>query len=271
MADDDQRGRSNYHTHALARGLQVLEAVAAQPEPATLTEIHEATDLPKSTIVRLISALVDEEYLVRVDERPSYRLGHKVMALANSFLDSLSVPDLARRHLTSLAASTRQTANLAVLDGTHVIHVAVEHPARPLRLDASVGDRAVPYGTGLGKVLLAGLPPEEIDAHLPPEPWTGGTPATISSPAELAPVVETVRHQGYAYDDEESDEGLRCLAVPVRIDGSTLAAVSVSGASGEFSDDARPRFIELLQQTADSLAHDAAIVTALTAAPRPRG
>src|SRR5689334_23902709 len=231
---DEQRGKSNYHTHALARGLLILETVAAQRDPATLTEIHAASGLPKSTIVRLLSALMDEEYLVRVDERPSYRLGHKVIALANAFMEALSVPDLVRPQLLSLAAETRQTANLAVLDGTHVLHVAVEPPARPLRLDASVGDRAVPYGTGLGKVLLAGLPADELADHLPPLPWTPATPTTITTVEQLEPVVATVRDRGYAYDDEESDEGLRCLAVPVTVNGSTLAALSVSGAAGEF-------------------------------------
>ncbi len=268
---DEERGKSNYHTHALARGLLVLETVAAQRDPATLTEIHESSGLPKSTIVRLLSALVDEEYLVRVDERPSYRLGHKVMSLANAFVDALSVPDLARPHLLSLAAQTRQTANLAVLDGANVIHVAVEHPVRPLRFDASVGDRAVPYGTGLGKVLLAALPEAEVPSHLPPLPWTASTATTITTPKKLKPVIAEVRAQGYAYDDEESDEGLRCLAVPVSVDGTTLAALSISGASGEFADDVRPRFLDLLRSTADALAHDRTIVAALTSAPRPRG
>ncbi len=268
---DEQRGKSNYHTHALARGLLVLETVAGRRDPATLTEIHETSGLPKSTIVRLLSALVEEDYLVRVDERPSYRLGHKVMALANSFMETLSVPELARPHLVSLAAETRQTANLAVLDGTHVLHVAVEHPTRPLRLDASVGDRAVPYATGLGKVLLAGLAVDEVAAHLPPIPWIPATPTTITNPEQLEPVIDGVRRQGYAYDDEEWDEGLRCMAVPVAANGTTLAALSISGAAGEFSDEVRPRFLELLQSTADSLAHDTTIVAALTSAPRPRG
>ena len=67
---DEQRGKSNYHTHALARGLLVLETVAGRRDPATLTEIHETSGLPKSTIVRLLSALVEEDYLVRVGRTP---------------------------------------------------------------------------------------------------------------------------------------------------------------------------------------------------------
>ncbi len=268
---DEERGKSNYHTHALARGLLVLETVAGRRDPATLTEIHESSGLPKSTIVRLLSALVDEEYLVRVDDRPSYRLGHKVMALAHAFVDALSVPDLARPYLAALAAETRQTANLAVLDGVNVIHVAVEHPVRPLRYDASVGDRAVTYGTGLGKVLLAALPEAEVASHLPPPPWVPSTPTTITSPKQLTAALAAVRSQGYAYDDEEWDRGLRCLAVPVAVNGTTLAALSISGAAGEFSDDERPAFLELLRSTAAALADDRTIGAALTSAPSPRG
>ncbi|QDW30635.1 IclR family transcriptional regulator [Arthrobacter sp. KBS0702] len=270
MSEADPAEKGNYHTHALARGLIVLETVAAHAGPVTLSKIHEASGLPKSTIVRLVSVLCDGEYLVRVDERPSYRLGDKVMVLANSYLEALSVPDLARPHLAALAAETRQSANLGVLSGIHVVHLAVEHPSRPFRYDANVGDRAVPYGTGLGKVLLADLAPDQFAAHLPPAPWPAVTATTITTPEALRTVVSKVRELGYAYDDEEWDEGLRCLAVPVVVGGKTIAAVSVSGAAGEFSDEARPRFLKMLRRAADSLAEDAAFVTAIASASRPR-
>lgn len=267
----EQPEKANYHTHALARGLLILEAVAAHSGPATLSQIHETSRLPKSTIVRLLSVLADGEYVLRVDDRPSYRLGDKVMALANSYLDALSVPELARPYLADLAAKTRQTGNLAVLSGTQVVHVAVEHPARPFRYDAAVGDRAVPYGTGLGKVLLADLPWDEAKTHLPPTPWPAVTPTTITTPDALRGVVDQVREQGYAYDDEEWDEGLRCLAVPLVVDGRTIAALSVSGAAGEFSEDNRPRFLEMLQRTAADLSRNTAIVSALMSASRLSG
>ena len=140
-----------------------------------------------------------------------------------------------------------------------------------MRLDASVGDRAS-YATGLGKVLLAGLAVDEVGAHLPPIPWIRPPSTTITNPeGARSRGIAGVRRQGYAYDDEEWDEGLRCMAVPVAANGTTLAALSISGAAGEFSDEVRPRFLELLQSTADSLAHDTTIVAALTSAPRPRG
>ena len=108
------------NTVEIVTGVCRTVAEAGRRDPATLTEIHESSGLPKSTIVRLLSALVSEEYLVRVDERPSYRLGHKVMSLANAFVDALSVPDVTRPHLAQLASQTRQTANLAVLEGDDV-------------------------------------------------------------------------------------------------------------------------------------------------------
>ena len=269
---DEERGKSNYHTHALARGLLVLETVAARRDPATLTEIHESSGLPKSTIVRLLSALVDEEYLVRVDDRPSYRLGHKVMSLAHAFVDSLSVPDLARPYLVTLAAETRQTANLAVLDGVNVIHVAVEHPVRPLRYDASVGDRAVTYGTGLGKVLLAALPEAR-----------GGRPPAA---ATLGPVHPHDDHEpGAAHLGHRRRHGRRGMPTTTRSGTGGCAASpspsrSTAPRSRRSASPERPassptrsgrRFLELLRSTAAALASDRTIVAALTSAPSPRG
>ena len=158
-----------------------------------------------------------------------------------------------------------------MLDGTNVIHVAVEHPVRPLRFDASVGDRAVPYATGLGKVLLAGLPVAEVRRPPPAVPWPRPRPTTITNPQQLEPVIAGVRRQGYAYDDEEWDEGLRCLAVPVAANGTTLAALSISGAAGEFSDDVRPTFLTSCCRHRRLARARPTIVAALTSAPAPRG
>jgi len=96
----DQLGpkSGNYHTHALTRGLVLLDLLAAVEPPLTLTDMHERTGLPKSTLVRLLAALTEMRFVVRVDDRPAYRLGHKVLALAEAYVSSL---DLSAATLTS--------------------------------------------------------------------------------------------------------------------------------------------------------------------------
>ncbi|MPZ79888.1 MAG: helix-turn-helix domain-containing protein [Actinophytocola sp.] len=129
---EDQLGpkSANYHTHALTRGLVLLDLLASVPPPLTLTGMHEHTGLPKSTLVRLLSALTEMRFVVRVDERPAYRLGHKVMALADAYVSSLDLSAAAGTYLDALSKQTQQTSNLGMLDGTEVVHVCAPPTGR---------------------------------------------------------------------------------------------------------------------------------------------
>src|ERR1700754_2342290 len=107
--DDAKPASANYPATALARGLALLEMLATASEPVTLTEFSESTALPKSTLVRLLAVLAEMEYVVRVDERPSYRLGHKVQRLASAYVSSLDLTVVAENYLRPVALGTGQT------------------------------------------------------------------------------------------------------------------------------------------------------------------
>jgi DNA-binding IclR family transcriptional regulator len=262
-AADGQTGTGNYHTHALTRGLLVLELLARLPPPLTLADLHEGTELPKPTLVRLLTALVELQFVVRVDERPAFRLGHKVMALARAYTGSLDISQVAGRYLGELAERTRQTSNLGVLDGTRVLHVCVRLPERQLRFETAVGERAHTHCTGLGKMLLARLPAAEVAAHV--EGFEALTDRTIGDLPTLERELKKTGRRGYAFDDNEHSEGLRCLAVPVEVAGATIAAVSVSGPSAEFGPANQRRYLELLRGVAGQLRDDPEVVDALGA------
>ena len=263
----DQLGpkSTNYHTHALTRGLVLLDLLASVPPPLTLTGMHERTGLPKSTLVRLLAALTEMRFVVRVDERPAYRLGHKVMALADAYVSSVDLSAAAGSHLDGLARATQQTAHLGLLDGAEVVHVCVRQPDRPLRFETSPGARASTHSTALGKVLLTGVAPGRLAAHLPAEPFPAPTARTIASPAEMAKEVRRTARRGHAVDDNEDSAGLKCLAVPVAVEEQTLAALSVSGPAGEFTPRRQKEYLERLHATADSLAADHDVVAVLSA------
>jgi DNA-binding IclR family transcriptional regulator len=256
-------GSGNYHTHALTRGLRVLELFNGRTPPLTLTDIHDASGLPKSTLVRLLSALAEAEFVRKVDERPAYRLGHKVMELADSYVSSLDITQVAGDYLDSLSRQTRQTSNVGLLDGDQILHVCVRLPDRPLRFEQSVGARSHNHCTGLGKVLLADLEPEQVSAHVMAEPYHKLTERTISRRAELDSELRRIRRKGFALDDNEHNVGLRCLAIALRHDGETLAALSVSGPSGEFGPEDQRRYLDALQDTAEQLVADPEVVAAL--------
>jgi IclR family acetate operon transcriptional repressor len=250
--DDARPASANYHANALARGLALLEMLAAEPEPLTLGEFSDRTALPKSTLVRLLAVLAEMDYVVRVDERPAYRLGHKVQGLAAAYVSNLDLTVVAAGYLRPVALSTGQTANLGVLDGDQVLHICVAEPDRPLRFTTMLGARDHAHCTGLGKVLLAGLTDEQRDAVLPAEPFASFTDHTLTTRADLRKDLDKVNRRGFAL-----------VAVPVRLDDRCLAAVSVSGPAGEFTAAKQQEYVAALDGVAKSMAGDPDLATAL--------
>ncbi|MGH3238730.1 MAG: IclR family transcriptional regulator [Spirillospora sp.] len=261
--DDDRPAAANYHANALARGLALLERLAGQGGTLTLNDFSTGTGLPKSTLVRLLGVLEEMGYVVRADERPAYRLGHKTLMLSTAYLTGLDLSQVAGEHLASVAEATGQTANLGVLDGREVLHVCVREPDRPIRFHTTPGTRDAAYCTGLGKMLLARLDPSDLAAHLPPEPFAARTEHTFTTAPALAAELKVTAERGHALDDNEGSVGLRCVAAPVEVDGACVAAVSVSGPSAEFDDDRRARYLDSLRSAAAGLAADADVVAAL--------
>jgi DNA-binding IclR family transcriptional regulator len=253
----------NYHTHALTRGLSLLDLFTAHQPPLTLTDIHQESNLPKSTLVRLLSALVTAGFITKVDERPAYRLGHKLLDLADHYVASLDIAQLAGGYLDTLSALTRQTSNIGVLDADEVLHVCVRTPVRSLRFEQAPGSRGPAYCTALGKVLLSGLDATQVRAHLGAEPFTRLTDRTLTGYVQLDGELVRTRRRGYALDDNEHSVGLRCLAVPLRHSGQAIAALSVSGPSGEFGPKDQQRYLDALKDAADRLVADPDVVASL--------
>ncbi|MFL6127051.1 IclR family transcriptional regulator [Actinophytocola sp.] len=261
--DDSKPASANYHANALARGLALLEMLAASTEPLTLNDFSAATALPKSTLVRLLAVLGEMEYVVRIDERPSYRLGHKVHRLASSYVSTLDLTVVAQEYLKPLAEGTGQTANLGVLDGDQVLHICVAEPDRPLRFTTALGSRDHTYCTGLGKVLLSDLTDEQVARTVPAEPFDAFTGNTITTLEDLRRDLRRTARRGYALDDNERSSGLRCVAVPVPVAGENLAALSVSGPTGEFGTAKQHEYVAMLDEVAKRMAADPDFTTAL--------
>lgn len=264
VVDDERPASANYHAHALARGLALLELLANGPQPMTLTEFHRRTKMPKSTLVRLLAVLTEAEFIVRVDERPAFRLAHKVLTLSTAYVASLDVSETAGKYLASLSEKTGHTANLGILDGDQVLHLCVHEPDRPIRFTAMAGSRASAYCTGLGKVLLANVSTDRIGLHTPEEPYPPRTEATITTQEQLTKELRKIQRRGYAFDDNEWSIGLRCLAVPVPIADVGVAALSVAGPAAEFVNDRHAGYLESLREAVADMAADADLVAVLS-------
>ena len=133
------------------------------------------------------------------------------------------------------------------------VHLCVVEPSRPIRFRSATGSRDGAHQTGLGKVLLAFAEPDALSQHLPAEPYEARTGRTITSRRALLAELDRVRRAGYAFDDEEGDLGVRCLAVPIYRHPDVVAAVSVTGPAGELPVNAHAALLARLREAALAL------------------
>ncbi|GAA2445859.1 IclR family transcriptional regulator domain-containing protein [Streptomyces lavendulocolor] len=212
---------------SLARGLSVLTAFGEGRDTLTLSAVAEATGLARATARR---ALITLEHLgyVTAHER-DFRLTPRVLDLGHAPLSRTTLAAVATPHLAALVTRVHDSASLAVLAGDDIQYTARVATGRIMSVDITVGTRFPAYATSMGRVLLAALPPARRA-----ERWAGTglrplTPRTVTDPGELASVLESVARSGYALVDEELEEGLRSLAVPVHDRaGTVVAAVNVA-------------------------------------------
>jgi DNA-binding IclR family transcriptional regulator len=194
-----------------------------------VSELGRRLDLHKSTVSRLLATLESEGLLERAPGSEKYRLGREIRRLALHMQPGGDVRTVTRPFLEELAEATRETTNLAVLEGGEAHNVDQVSGPHLVRIGNWVGRRTPLHCVANGKALLAFQPPEEID-RLTAGPLARYTPATVTDPALLRTELEQVRAQGYAEALGEIEDGLNAVAAPIfGAGGGALAAISVSG------------------------------------------
>ncbi|MCX4586044.1 IclR family transcriptional regulator C-terminal domain-containing protein [Streptomyces sp. NBC_01481] len=212
---------------SLARGLTVITAFGHGRAELTLAAVAEATGLARATARR---ALITLKHLGYVEARErAFRLTPSVLALGCPPLSRTTLSEIASPHLVTLVQQVHDSASLAVLDGDAIQYTARVATGRIMSVNIQIGTRFPAYAASMGRVLLAGLPPHERAARLERTERRALTPRTVTGLPELEAVLQSVAQEGYALVDEELEEGLRSIAVPVRdLDGKSVAAVNVA-------------------------------------------
>jgi len=212
---------------SLQRGLAVIRAFDADEPALTLSEVAGATGLARAAARRFLLTLVDLGY-VRVEGR-LFRLSPRVLELGRAYLSSLRLPQLALAHLRDLVADVHESATIAVLDDADIVYVAHVPARRIMSISISVGTRDPAFATSLGRVLLAGLSDELLDTYLERAQLPAMTARTVADAETLRAELSQIRRQGFALVDQELEEGLRAIAVPIRDgDGNVIAALNVA-------------------------------------------
>lgn len=227
MIEQPERGT----VKSVERTLELFELLVNAEHDLGLRELSEASGLPVGTVHRLLSVLLSKGYVRQNWPTRRYTVGFTAMELAARIRSRRGLLGLqAQPFLRELAGLTGECANLAALDGTQVVYLEQVQSPRMMRMSTGVGDRLPLHATGIGKVLLAHLPQEQCEVLLAELELTSYTPATVTDRERLRRELERVREQGYARAEGELEEGLHCVAVPVRdASGQVIAALSVSG------------------------------------------
>jgi IclR family pca regulon transcriptional regulator len=221
--------RGDHFVQSLERGLAVIRALGGR-EPQTLTEVAKATGLTRAAARRFLLTLVDLGYVRARNGR--FALAPPVLDLGYAYLSSLSLPELSEPHLERLAEEVHESSSVSILDGDDIVYLARVPTRRIMTVAISVGTRFPAYATSMGRVLLAGLPDDELTARLERTELLALTPSTITSLRALRRELDRVRRQGFAIVDQELELGLRSVAVAIHDPaGAVAAAVNVSAHS----------------------------------------
>jgi IclR family pca regulon transcriptional regulator len=181
-----------------------------------------------------------------------------VLDLGYAYLSGLSFAEIAQPHMETLVQAVKESSSISVLDDLDVVYVVRVPTRRIMTITLAVGTRLPAYATSMGRMLLASLPPEELEARLRRVELERLTPHTVRTKKALRAEIEGAREQGYAMVDQELEEGLRSAAVPIVSAADKVAALNVSvHASRAGMGDLRERFLPPLQATARAIEADA--------------
>ena len=258
---------------SIARGFDVLKAFGPGSPAMSLSEVATAADLARPTARRILRTLTALGYVRARDG--SFELTPRVLELGIAYVHSHGLWEVARPHLEDLVARTHESSSMAQLDGSDIVYVARVAVPKIIAIAVQVGTRFPAVPTSLGKVLLAGLEPDELEKALAEPSRSGVVPRWRPERAELDRALREVRAQGWALTDEQLASGIRSVAAPVRGgSGRVVAAVIVTVHAAETSvETLRDEYLPMLLETASRISADFALRDALphTVAPGDRG
>ena len=242
----------------VGKALDVLDMVASRGRPVRFSELLEKSPYPKATLYRFLQTLTHQGMLQMDAETGAYSPGMRLVRLAHSAWALSSLAPIARPHVDSLAALTGETVHLAQLDGGQVLYVDKRNAAKPVDMFAQAGKVGPAYCTGVGKAMLAYLPPDQLEAALSRQSFYRHTAHTLDSPAALRAELEAIRTRGHAFDREEHEAGIICCAVPILSrSGKVLGAISVTSTTSRTTLDALEAEADQIKGIAARIAADA--------------
>ena len=226
----DKGFRDRATVQSVDRSLDILEALAAVRDEVGILDLSKRVSLRASTVHRLLATLVLRGYARQNNPTGRYSLGPRALQLGRAYHDRSDLRAEAHPFLQRLMEASGETTNLSILDHAEAVYVDQVQSPHVVRMFAEIGRRVPLHSTGCGKLFLAYLTPAERTRLLTDNGLPADTPYTITTAEGLARELAEIRRRGYAVDNQEHDEGVRCIAAPARDHtGEVVAAISLSG------------------------------------------
>jgi len=219
------------------KALRVLEEVARFARPVTKAEVVEHTGFDLSTAYRLLMTLVEAGYIIRDEQTKRFRLSYKVVTLSRNLIADNEISEMIHKTLKKISDATGESVSLSMLDGNESVLVQQVKGTQLVNVNYQIGDRSVLHCTSIGKVLLAFQDIRVFD-HYTAHELEKYASNTITNREDLARELQVIRSQGYAFDDHELNDSMRCVAVPVFESGGIVTrGISISGPDSRFTID----------------------------------
>ncbi len=216
------------------RAMRVLEFLGAMRRPASVAEVADAIEADRSTAYRMLMTLLDGGYVRRDLSEKNYQLGYRLLSLTQGLLNEGERTELVAAALRKISAETQETAHYSVFDRDACVLVQRSKGTQLVAVDFQIGDRSPLHCSSAGKVLLAFLDLRRVEEII-----ARGLPRLAvnskTTPEQLREELTRVRAQGYALDDREFHDDMRCVSVPVFDKGGVTTAISLSGPSSRFT------------------------------------
>ncbi len=234
---------------SLEKAMAVLECFCKKQPELGVTEISEQLDLYKSNVFNILSTFEVLGYVEKNQQTSKYRLGLKILELANVINNSNGFRQSIYPLITDLSTQLGEVVYYGVPDDGNVIYLDAAYPANTTASRVIIGDKAPMYCTAIGKAMLAYLPENEINDILS-RPLNVFTPNTITDAGQMKSELQSIRESGFSVDDMEHEHGIKCVGVPIfNANRKVVAAISASGPSLRFEKNNILRCAELLKET----------------------
>ena len=242
----------------VGKALDVLDQVAQYGRPVRFGTLLADSVFPKATLYRLLQTLTSQNMLEYNSEHQTYSLGMRLVRLAHGAWTQSALAPIARPYIDRLSAQVGHTVHLAQLDNAQVLYVDKRNAAQPIEMFSDAGKVGPAYCTGVGKAMLAFLPDAEQKRAIDQQSFHRFTEYTYRNAAALCDELDVIRGRGYAFDREEHEPGIICIAHPILSSGGrVLGALSITGSTQSITLDQLETLAPRLTQTAAAIAADA--------------